>query len=59
MDKLAAVGKDVSTCFNLAMTTWTLGAFCREKVLSELLNGSVVKDGSSRSGTQGDRLANE
>jgi len=40
MGKPAAVGKDVSTCFYLAMATWTLGALCREKALSELPNGS-------------------
>jgi len=59
MGKLAAVGKDVSMCFHLAMATRTMGAFCREKALSELPNGSMVKDGSSRPSTQGDRLANE
>ena len=59
MGKPAAVGKDVSTCFHLAMATRTLGALCREKALSELPNGSMVKDGSSCPGTQGDRLANK
>ena len=59
MGKPAAVGKDVSTCFHLAMATWTLGALCREKALSELPNRSIVKDGSSCPGTQGDRLANK
>jgi len=59
MGKLAAVGKNMSTCFYLAMATQTLGVLCREKVLSELPNGSMVKDGSSRSGIQGDRLANK
>ena len=59
MGKPAAVGKDVSTCFHLAMATRTLGALCREKVLSELPNGSIVKNGSSHPGTQGDRLANK
>jgi len=59
MGKPAAVGKDVSTCFHLAMATWTMGALCREKALSELPDGSMVKDGSSRPGTQGDRLTNE
>jgi len=59
MGKPAAVGKDVSTCFHLAMATRTLGALCREKVLSKLPNGSMVKNGSSRPSTQGDRLANE
>jgi len=59
MGKPAAVGKDVSTCFHLAMAIWTVGALCREKALSELSNGSMVKDGTSRPGTQGDRLANE
>ena len=43
MGKPAAVGKNVSTCFHLAMATWTLGALCREKALSELPNGSMVK----------------
>jgi len=41
------------------MATRTLGALCREKVLSELPNGSMVKNGSSRPGIQGDRLANK
>jgi len=57
--KLAAVGKNVSTYFHLAMATQILGALCREKVLSELPNGSIVKDGSSRPGTQSDQLANK
>ena len=57
--KPAAVGKDMSTCFYLAMATRTLGALCREKALSELPNGSIVENGSSRPGTQGDRLANK
>jgi len=51
-----AVGKDVLTCFYLAMVTWTLGALCREKMLSELPNGSMVKNGLSHPGTQDDRL---
>jgi len=59
MGKPVAVGKDMSTCFHLAMATRTLGALCREKALSELPNGSMVKDGSSRPGTQSDRLANK
>jgi len=59
MGKLAAVSKDVLTCFHLAMATWTLGVLCREKVLSELPNGSMVKDGSSCPSTQGDQLANK
>jgi len=59
MGKPAAGGKDMSTCFHLAMATRTLGALCREKELSELPNGSMVKDGSSCPGTQGDRLANK
>jgi len=59
MGKPAAVGKDVSTCFHLAMATWTLGALCREKALSKLPNRSMVKDGSSRPDIQGDRLANK
>ena len=54
MGKPVAVGKDMSTCFHLAMATRTLGALCREKALSELPNGSMVKNGSSRPGTQGD-----
>ena len=52
--KPVAVGKDVSTCFHLAMATRTMGALCREKALSELPNGSMVKNGSSRPGTQDD-----
>jgi len=59
MGKPAAVGKDVSTCFHLAMATWTMGALCREKVLSELPNGSIVKNGSSHPDIQGDQLANK
>ena len=59
MGKLVAVGKDMSTCFHLVMATRTLGALCREKALSALPNGSMVKDGSSRPSTQGDRLANK
>jgi len=59
MGKLVAVDKDVSMYFYLAMATQTLGALCREKALSELPNGSMVKDGSSCPGTQGDRLANK
>ena len=46
-------------CFHLAMATQTLGALCREKALSELPNGSMIKNGSSHPGTQGDRLANK
>jgi len=57
--KPVAVGKDMSTCFHLAMATRIVGALCREKALSELPNGSMVKNGSSRPGTQGDRLANK
>jgi len=59
MGKPAVVGKDVLTCFYLAMVTRTMGALCREKALSELPNRSMVKDGSSCPGTQGDRLANK
>jgi len=59
MGKPAAVDKDVLTCFHLAMATWTLGALCREKALSELPNRSMVKDGLSRPSTQGDQLANK
>jgi len=54
MGKPAAVGKDVLTCFHLAMATWTMGVLCREKALSELSNGSMVENGSSCPGTQGD-----
>ena len=53
------VGKDVSICFYLAMATQTLGALCRKKVLSELPNRSMIKNGLSHPGTQGDQLANE
>jgi len=53
------VGKNVSMCFHLAMAIQTLGALCREKALFELPNGSMIKDGSSCPGTQGDRLANK
>jgi len=49
----------MSMCFYLAMATRTLDALCREKALSELPNGSMIKNGSSRPGTQGDRLANK
>jgi len=59
MGKLVAIGKDISTCFHLAIAIQTLGALCREKVLSELPNGSMIKNGLSRPGTQGDQLANE
>jgi len=59
MGKLAAVSKDMSTCFHLVMATQTLDALCREKALSALPNGSMVKDGSSRPSIQGDRLANK
>ena len=51
VSKPGAVCKDVSTCFHLAMATRTLGALCREKALSILPNGSMVKDGSSCPGT--------
>jgi len=59
MGKPTAVGKNVLTCFHLAIATQTLGALCREKALSELPNGSMVKNSSSRSGTQGDQLTNK
>jgi len=59
MGKPAAVDKDMSICFHLAMATQTLGALCREKALSELPNRSMVKDGSSCPGIQGDRLTNK
>jgi len=59
MGKLAAVGKDMSTCFYLAMATRILGALCREKALSKLPNGSMIENSSNRPGTQGDQLANE
>ena len=39
------------------MATQTLGALCREKVLSILPNGSMVENGSSRPGTLCDQLA--
>ena len=51
LGKSGAVCKDVSSCFHLAMATQTLGALCREKALSVLPNGSMVKDGSSHPGT--------
>ena len=41
------------------MITQTLDILYREKALSKLPNGSMVKNGSSRPGTQGDRLANK
>ena len=50
MGKPGAVCKDVSTYFHLAIATWTLGALCKEKVLSVLPNRSMVEDGSSHSG---------
>ena len=53
MGKLAAVGKDISMCFHLAMATRTLGALCREKVLSELPNGSMIKNDLSYPGLRG------
>jgi len=59
MGKPVAVSKNISTCFHLAMAIRTLGVLCREKALSELPNGSMVKNGSSRPGTQGDRLTNK
>jgi len=43
MGKPVAVGKDVLTCFHLAMATQTLGALYREKVLSELPNGRIAR----------------
>jgi len=51
MGKLAAVHKDISMYFNLAMATQILDALCREKVLSELPNGSMIKDDLSCPGT--------
>jgi len=59
MGKLVAVGKDILTYFHLVMATRILGALYREKVLSKLPNRSMVKDGSSRLGIQGDRLTNK
>jgi len=59
MGKPVAIHKNMSTCFHLAMATQTLGALCREKALSKLPNGSMIKNGLSHPGTQGDRLANE
>ena len=41
------------------MATQTLSAFCREKVLSELSNGSMVENGLSHPGTQCDQLSNK
>ena len=38
-------------CFHLTMATWTLNALCKEKALSILPNGSMVKNGSSCSST--------
>jgi len=52
MSKPMTVSKDISTCFHLAMATWTLSALCREKALSELPNRSMVENGSSHSSTQ-------
>ena len=54
-----AIGKDISTCFYLAIAIQTLGALCREKVLSELPNRSMIKNGLSHPGTQDNQLANE
>jgi len=59
MGKLAVVHKDMSTHFYLAMATLTLGTLCRKKALSELPNRSMIKDGSSHPGTQGNWLANK
>jgi len=59
MGKLTVIGKDILTCFYLAMAIQTLGALCREKVLSELPNGSMIKNGSSCPSTQGDQLTNK
>jgi len=41
------------------MATQTLGMLCREKALSKLPNGSMIENGSSRPGTQGNRLTNK
>ena len=41
------------------MATRTMGTLYREKALSKLPNGSMVENGLSRSGTQGNQLANE
>jgi len=59
MDKPAIVDKDMLTCFHLAIAIQTLGALCREKVLSELPNGSIIEDSSSCPGTQDNQLTNE
>jgi len=59
MGKLVAVHKDISMYFNLVMATQILDTLCREKVLSELPNGSMIKDDLSCPGTQGDQLANK
>jgi len=47
VSKSGTVCKDISMCFYLAMATWTLGALCRKKALSVLLNESIVEDSSS------------
>jgi len=59
MDKLVAVGKDMSTYFYLVIATWILGILCRKKVLSELPDRSIVKNGSSCPSTQDNQLANK
>jgi len=41
------------------MAIQILGALCREKALSKLPNGSMIKNGLSHSGTQSDQLANK
>jgi len=59
MGKPATVGKNILRCFHLTMVTRILNALCREKVLSKIPNGSIVKNSSSCPGTQGNRLANK
>jgi len=52
MGKLVTIGKDISTCFHLAMATQTLGTLNREKVLSELPNGSMIENSLSYPSTR-------
>ena len=47
MSKPGVVCKDMSICFHLEIATHKLDVLCREKSLSILSNGSMVKDGSS------------
>jgi len=52
MSKLTTVGKDMLIYFYLVMAIQTLSALCREKVLSELPNRSMVENSSSCPGIQ-------